>query len=149
MEATLHALGGLLLRAIPTVVLVILLNFYLKVMFFGPLKNVLRQRREATTGAREAAEASAKRAAGKTAEYEAALQQARAGLYRELEEARREWLADQARLVEEARTHSHEALHTAKGSIEAEAAAAKRDLEAQSGALAEEISRLVLEGRAG
>ncbi|MGA3028436.1 MAG: hypothetical protein ABSF98_27125 [Bryobacteraceae bacterium] len=149
MEATLHALGGLLLRAIPTVLLVILLNFYLKAVFFGPLKNVLKQRHEATGGARAAAEASARRAAGRTAEYEAALQQARAGLYKEQEEARREWLADQARLIEEARAHSHEALHAAKGAIEAEAATAKRDLAGQSATLAEQISRLVLEGRAG
>ena len=98
MEATLHALGGILLRAIPTLLLVILLHFYLKAMFFGPLKNVLKQRHEATKGAREAAEASAKRAADKTAEYEAALQRARAEMYKEQEEARRKWLADQARL---------------------------------------------------
>jgi len=149
MEATLHALGGLLLRAIPTVLLIILLHLYLKAMFFGPLKNVLKQRNEATRGAREAAEASAKRAADKTAEYEAALQQARAGLYKEQEETRRQWLADQARLIEEARAHSHEALHTAKGAIEGDAVTAKRDLEGQSAALAEQISRLVLEGRAG
>ncbi|MGA2182673.1 MAG: ATP synthase F0 subunit B [Bryobacteraceae bacterium] len=149
MEATLHALGGILLRAIPTLLLVILLHFYLKAMFFGPLKNVLKQRHEATKGAREAAEASAKRAADKTAEYEAALQRARAEMYKEQEEARRKWLADQARLIEEARVHSHETRHAAKGSIEAEAATAKRDLEGQSAELAEQISRLVLEGRAG
>ena len=138
-----------MLRAIPTVLLVILLHLYLKGMFFGPLRNVLKQREAATKGAREAAEASAKRAADKTAEYEAALQQARAGMYREQEEARRKWLADQARVIEEARAHSHETLHGAQGSIEAEAAAAKRDLEEQSADLAERISRLVLEGRAG
>jgi F-type H+-transporting ATPase subunit b len=149
MDATLHALGGLLLRAIPTVLLIILLNLYLKAVFFGPLKNILKQRQEATKGAREAAEASARRAADKTTEYEAALQRARADLYKEQEEARRKWLADQARLIEEARAQSHQTLHGAKGSIEAEGAAAKRDLEGQSASLAEQISRLVLEGRAG
>jgi F-type H+-transporting ATPase subunit b len=149
MEATLQALGGILLKAIPTLLVVILLHLYLKAMFFGPLKKVLKQRHEATEGAREAAEASAKRAADKTAEYEAALQQARAEMYKEQEEARRKWLADQARLIEESRARTHEALHSAKSSIEAEAAAAKQDLEAQSADLAERISRLVLEGRAG
>ena len=148
MEATLHSLGGLLLLAVPTIVLVILLHLYLKAVFFGPLKNILNQRNAATRGAREAAEASAKLAAGKTAQYEAALQQARAEMYKEQEEARRNWLADQARLIEEARTHSHQTLHAAKSSIEAEAAAAKQDLEGQSATLAEQISRLVLEGRA-
>ena len=38
MEETLHALGGILLRAIPTFLLVILLHFFLKYSFFGPLE---------------------------------------------------------------------------------------------------------------
>jgi F-type H+-transporting ATPase subunit b len=147
MDATLHSLGGLLLQAVPTIILVILLHFYLKSVFFGPLMKVLDQRSAATKGAREAAEASAKRAAEKTAEYEAALRQARSEMYKEHEETRRTWLEQQTRQIDEARAHSHEALHGARGSIEAEAAAAKRDLEAQSIALAEQISRLVLEGR--
>ncbi len=149
MEATLHSLGAILLQSIPTLLLVILLNLYLKAVFFGPLNKILKQRYEATKGAREAAEASAKRAAEKTAQYEAALQQARAEMYKEQEEARRKWLAEQTRLIDEARTHAHETLHTAKGSIEADAAVAKRDLEGQSAALAEQISNMVLEGSAG
>jgi F-type H+-transporting ATPase subunit b len=149
MEATLHSLGRILLQSVPTIILIILLHLYLKGMFFGPLKKILQQRDDATRGAREAAEASAKRAAEKTAEYEAALQKARTEMYREHEEARKKWLADQARLIEKARSHSHDALHSAKVSIEAEAEAAKRDLAGQSASLAEQISRLVLEGRAG
>ena len=149
MDATFHALGGLLLRAVPTIVLVILLHFYLKAVFFGPLKKMLEQRNAATRGAREAAEASVKRAAEKTAEYEAALRQARANLYKEQEETRRQWLEEQSRQIDEARAHSHESLHRTRASMEAETAAARRDLEAQSGALAEQIARTVLEGRAG
>jgi len=44
MDETLRALGGILLRAIPTFVLVVLLHFYLKFVFFKPLQRVLRQR---------------------------------------------------------------------------------------------------------
>ena len=148
MEATLQALGALLVQAIPTIVLVILLHFYLKSVFFGPLSKTLQKRREATEGARELAAASMKRAAEKTAQYEAALQEARSAIYREQEEARRKWLDDQARHVEEARTRAHEAIHHATSTIELEAAAAKHDLENQSGELAEQIARQVLEGRA-
>ena len=43
MDATLLALGGILLKAVPTFLLVILLNFYLKAMFFKPLEKVLRE----------------------------------------------------------------------------------------------------------
>jgi F0F1-type ATP synthase membrane subunit b/b' len=148
MEATLQALGALLVQAIPTIVLVVLLHFYLKAVFFSPLARTLQKRREATEGARELAEASMKRAAGKSAEYEAALQQARSEIYRQQEEARRKWLDDQSRQVDEARKQAHEAIHGAAGAIEAQAAAARRDLESQSPELAEQISRQVLEGRA-
>jgi F-type H+-transporting ATPase subunit b len=48
MEATLHALSGILLRAVPTFLIVIFLHFYLKYMFFKPLDKVLQARYEAT-----------------------------------------------------------------------------------------------------
>ena len=41
MDALLNSLSGLLLGAIPTFVLLILLHFYLKGMFFAPLDLVL------------------------------------------------------------------------------------------------------------
>ena len=148
MEATLQALGALLVQAIPTIVLVVLLHFYLKSVFFAPLARTLQKRREATEGARELARASMKRAAEKSAEYEAALQQARSTIYREQEEARRKWLDDQARQIEEARKHAHEAIHTASGVIGAQAASARHDLESQSSDLAEQIAGRLLEGRA-
>jgi len=73
MDATLHALGGILLRAIPTFLLVVFLQVYLKMMFFKPLEKVLKQRYDATEGARKLAEQSLERASAKTAEYEAAV----------------------------------------------------------------------------
>lgn len=147
MEATLNALGALLVQAIPTIVLVILLHFYLKSVYFGPLARTLQKRREATAGARELAEASMKRAGEKSAQYEAALQEARSHIYREQEDARRKWLDDQARQIEQARQRAHEALRNASAVIDVESANARRDLEGQSMELAEQISRLVLEGR--
>ena len=148
MDATLHALGGILLRAIPTLLVVILLHLYLKGVFFGPLKKILKQREEATSGARAAAEASAKTADAKSAEYAAAIQQARSDIYKEQEESRKKWLADQARQLTDARAAAHQSLNAARGSIEAEAAAARRDLEAHSAELAEQIAARLLEGRA-
>ena len=147
MEATLNALGALLVQAVPTIVLVILLHFYLKSVYFGPLARTLQKRREATAGARELAEASMKRAGEKSAQYEAALQEARSHIYREQEDARRKWLDDQARQIEQARQRAHEALRNASAVIDVESANARRDLEGQSMELAEQISRLVLEGR--
>ena len=70
MDATLHDLGAILLKAVPTFILLLLLHFYLKAVFFKPLQAVLEKRREATEGARAAAEASQKAAAERTAEYD-------------------------------------------------------------------------------
>ena len=55
MDATLHALGEILLKAVPTVLLVVVLHFYLKYVFFRPLKKVLAERYDATEGARKLA----------------------------------------------------------------------------------------------
>ena len=96
MEQTLHALAGILLKSIPTVVLLLFLYFYLKVMLFGPLNRLLKQREELTAGTRHAAQKSLKDAERKVQEYEAKMREARAEVYREQEETRKNWLADQA-----------------------------------------------------
>src|SRR6266852_4157900 len=103
MEQTLQALAGILLKAIPTIVIVLLLHFYLKGMLFKPLEKVLRQRDELTGGARLAAEASLKRAEEKAAQYETALRDARTEVYREQELARARLIADQETRLKEAR----------------------------------------------
>ena len=86
MEATLHQLGGILLSALPTFILVIFLHYYLKFMFFKPLEKVLGERHAATEGARALAVESLQRAERKTAEYEAAMRAERAKIYREFEQ---------------------------------------------------------------
>src|SRR3981081_3970055 len=96
MEETLRQLGGILLRAVPTFILVVLLHLYLKFIFFKPLQRVLRERYEATEGARKLAEESLSRASQKAAEYEAALRAARADTYKELEQLRRQLQDDRA-----------------------------------------------------
>src|SRR3989442_1881411 len=103
MDETLHQLGGILLRAIPTFIIVVLLHFYLKFIFFKPLQQVLRQRYEATEGARKLAEASLAKASEKAAEYEAAIRQARADTYKELEQLRRQLQDDRAARLASAR----------------------------------------------
>src|SRR5271169_6760095 len=81
MGDTLHALGQILLNAVPTVLLLLLLYFYLKYMFFKPMEKVLRERYEATEGSRKMAQEALERAAARTAEYEVALRAARTEVY--------------------------------------------------------------------
>ena len=87
MDAMFHALGGILLRAVPTFVLILLLHMYLKSVFFKPLGQVLKARYEATEGARKLAEQSLADAAEKTAKYEKALLEAKGQLYLAQEKA--------------------------------------------------------------
>src|SRR6266404_5962586 len=110
MDETLHQLGGILLRAIPTFLIVVLLHFYLKFIFFKPLQQVLRQRYEATEGARKLAEASLLKASEKAAQYEAALRTARADTYKELEQLRRQLQEDRTASVQEARMRAEAAV---------------------------------------
>jgi F-type H+-transporting ATPase subunit b len=144
MEETLRALGGVLLRAIPTFLLVVFLHFYLKSVFFGPLKKVLKERYEATEGARKMADASLAKAAEKAAEYEAALRAARAETYKELEQLRRQLQDDRAAGVREARAKADAAISEAKALLHAEVSGLKKNLEAESEALADRIAAKIL-----
>lgn len=144
----LHALGEILLKAVPTFLLVILLHFYLKKMFFRPLEHVLEKRYEATEGARQLAEQSMERAAAKTAEYEAAMRAARAEVYLAEDRLHKRLQDEQAEQLLAAR-HSVEAqVKEAKAALAAEVELAKASLGTQSDALANQIADSVLRRRA-
>jgi len=144
MEQTVQALGGILLKAIPTVVLLIILHFYLKSALFGPLDRVLKQRRELTEGARKVAEDSLAAASRKAEEYETKLREARAAVYRQQEEIRKGWLEDQAKQVNQARERHDAAVKSAREAIAADAAAARASLQESSKAVADQIVATVL-----
>ena len=77
MDATLRALGELIIQALPTFFIVLLLHFYLKHTFTKPLARILAERNEATEGARKKAAAALEQADAKTAAYEAQIRAAR------------------------------------------------------------------------
>src|SRR6266404_2370041 len=110
MDETLQSLGRILLKAVPTVFLLIVVHIYLRWMFFGPLRNILAKRREATEGARESAEVILAKATSKAAAIEAELSKAREEIYQEQEEARRRWTTEQSASLEKARLQSREAI---------------------------------------
>ena len=147
MDATLQQLGGLLLKAVPTIVLLLIVHFYLKWMFFRPLREVLAKRRAATQGMRESAEALLAKADEQTKSIEANLRATREEIYQEQEESRRRWLAEQTQHLEEARQQARELVHQSKVQLENETAAAKRDLAATADSLADQIARSLLERR--
>ena len=140
----LHALGGILLRAVPTVLLVILLHFYLKNIFFKPLEKALSERFQATEGARESAERSLAEAASKTAHYETQLRTAKAEMYQSQERLSKELADREAAAIAQARQSADAAIKQAKTALAADVEAAKLNLSADSEMLANQIADAVL-----
>ena len=140
MDAILASLGELLLRAVPTFLLVVFLHFYLKFVFFAPLDKVLAARSEATSGARAAAQTSLETASRKAAEYEAAMRAARSEVYKEQEESRRVLRQQQAR------RNASEMVKQARVQLADEVAGAKNLLAGESDRLASAIAQSILRG---
>lgn len=147
MDQTLQALGGILLKSIPTIILLIVLHFYLKAMLFGPLDRVMQKRRELTEGARKIAEDSLAAATRKADEYDAKLRDARAVVYKEQEELRKRWLEEQSNELTQARARMEASVKTAREALAADAAAARASLQDASSALADQITATVLGGK--
>ncbi len=145
----LQALGGILLKSIPTICLLLILYLYLKAMLFKPLKQVLKQRDDLTAGTRRGADQSLKNAERKIQEYEHKMREARAEVYREQEATRAQWLDDQTAQVTAARERTGAAVGKAKEQLAVEIAAARESLTETSGTLADEIATSLLTRRAG
>jgi F-type H+-transporting ATPase subunit b len=144
MDVILHQLGQLLLKAVPTFLLVVLLQFYLKRVFFQPLEKVLHQRYEATEGAKKAAEESLARASAKAAEYEAALRAARTEVYQSQERLHAELQERETAQIAEARQRAEALIQAARADLEHDVAEAKSSLRSDSEALADQIANSIL-----
>ena len=140
-----HQLGELFLGAVPTVLILLVLYFILKSLFFRPLLAVMAEREARTAGAQKAAEAAQSAAAEKVKQYHEALKQARAKVYAEQEAARKKLLDERAALVKASRNLAASEVSAAKEKVAKEMAAAKRELEAGTPQLAAEIVKRVME----
>lgn len=147
MDRTIAALGALILQSVPTFLLIIALYFYLKKVYFDPMARTLRERYDATEGARSMAEASFARAAELTSQYEAALRSARAEIYREQEEYRQQLRREQEKAVQDARSSGAAMVKEASERLNIELQSAKLSLEAKTDSLAERIADAILRRR--
>lgn len=147
MDATLAALGSLLLRALPTFLLVLVLHFYLKYMFFKPLQRVLDARYAATEGAKDQAARSLERAAAKAKEYEEAIRAARADVYHAQEQLLRQLEEQRGAEVQASRARAEAAVSKARAEIAADVESAKRSLAQESEVLSNQIVDAILTRR--
>jgi F-type H+-transporting ATPase subunit b len=106
MEETLRQLGGLLLGAIPTVILMLALFGTYSVLVHRPLTRVLAERRSRTEGAVEKARSDIAAAGARTAEYEQKLREARTTLFKMQEARRQQSLQARAAVLAQARART-------------------------------------------
>jgi F-type H+-transporting ATPase subunit b len=144
MDAMLHDLGQILLRAVPTFFLILLLHFYLKSIFFKPMANILQARCDATEGARKLAAESLERAAARTKEFEKTLNAAKTDIYQQREQAFKALQEQHSKALAEARASAEAEVKQAKAALADDIEALKATLSTQSDALAEEIANTLL-----
>jgi F0F1-type ATP synthase membrane subunit b/b' len=109
---------------------------------------VLRQRYEATEGARKLAAESLERAAAKTAEYATAMRAARTEIYQAQEQAHKRLQEGEWTELTAARRRAEEAVAKAKAELSSDVEAAKAGLARDSELLANQISESILRGSA-
>ena len=144
LQQMVELLVPLFVGALPTVLLVFFLFFFLRWAFWRPFERVLAQRQAATEGARREAETLLGTANEKLRQYEDALRQARAEIYREQEANRHQALEERNQMLSETRQRAGETLRQAKSDIAQQVQRATRELEGESQRLAEEIARTLL-----
>jgi F-type H+-transporting ATPase subunit b len=147
MDKLFHDLGGIVLNALPTSLIVLILAVFVKHFYLKPLETVLAERFRLTEGARKAAEEGLQAADSKISDYEAALEKARGEIYTEQAEFLRKLHSEQAERARAAKTASDSTLAAVRQSFSVEAAEARLGLAAQSEQLASEIADSVLARR--
>ena len=147
MDKLLNDLGGIVLNALPTSIIVLILAIFVKQFYLKPLETVLAERHKLTEGARLAAEQGRDAADSKIAGYDAALEKARREIYAEQTEFLRNLHAEQGERTKAAKASSDSTLAAVRQSIAAEAAEARAGLAARSDQLASQIADSILTRR--
>ncbi len=144
MEETLKQVGGLLLAAIPTVVLFLIVLLSYLTLVYRPLTRVLAERHARGEGAMEKARADIAQAGARTAEYEQKIRDARLAIFKAAEERRKKSVEARTTAIADARARAEDLVHQARLSLESEAANVRGTLEAESERLAQQIIQTIL-----
>jgi F-type H+-transporting ATPase subunit b len=149
MQEMTQYLEGLFLASIPTALLFIVLVLAYQFLIQRPLTAALKERRARTDGAVEDAHKAIAQAEAKAAEYATNLRQARAEIFKAREERIRQWNVERDNALEAARKSAGAKVTQARVELEAEAASARRTIEASVAELANQVVRAVLPVTAG
>jgi F-type H+-transporting ATPase subunit b len=149
MEEIIRQIEALLLGAIPTMLLFIVLVAAYQFLVQGPLSRTLKERRARTAGAVEDAQQAIALAEAKAADYAAKLREARAEVYKLREQRVKQWNAERDTALDAARKAAHHQVVQAIAEIEADAATARRSVQASAPELAALVARVLLPQAAG
>jgi F-type H+-transporting ATPase subunit b len=144
MNEILNQLAGLVLGAVPTMVLILLLVVSYGFLVRRPMDRVLTERRARTTGAVEQAHAAIAAAEARTAEYEEKLRKARADILAARELKLKQWGTERDQALADARAATLEKVKAAKGEIEQSVAIAQLQIDGTSAELSEQVLRAVM-----
>ncbi len=144
MNETLHQLGGLLLGAVPTVILLALLFGLYSVILHNPLAKVLAERHGQIEGAVEQARADVAQAEAKTAEYELRIREARLAVFKSQEARRQQALQARSTAVAAARSQAQRQVKEARAVLDQEKVSAQDGLQQEVSKLATSIIESVL-----
>jgi F-type H+-transporting ATPase subunit b len=144
MDELLNQLGGLVLGAVPTMVMFLVLVVAYGFLVRRPLDRVLSQRKARTTGAIEQAKGAISQAEEKAFEYEDKLRHAKAEIFAAREKRLKQWASERELALAEARTATMEKVLDAKDEIDQSVAVARKQIEGMSNELSEQILRAVM-----
>lgn len=132
------------LSVIWVIVFVLLLTVVLERLLFKPLLRVMAERQRAITSARELAERSANEARLAVAEFDRKTGEARAELYKQMDEMRRTAMDERAAIVTRTRAEADAEIAAASARLQAEAEEARRRLSADADALGAAVADRIL-----
>jgi F-type H+-transporting ATPase subunit b len=144
MDEMLNQLGGLVLGAVPTMVLFLLLVIAYGLLVRRPLDRILAERSARTTGAIEQAKGAISHAEARAAEYEDKLRRAKAEIFAAREKRLKQWAGERDLVLAEARTATMEKVMAGKAEIDQSVAIARKQIEGMSNELSEQILRAVM-----
>ena len=125
----------------------LLCTYLLNTLIFKPILRIIDERAAAVRGARELADSAAQKATAAAAEYDHKLNTARAEVYRQMDDMRKQALDKRAALLASTRATVQQELSTATARVQQESQEARAALDRDASNLAGAIVSRVL-GRA-
>ncbi len=145
MDQLSRQLGALFIGSVPTILIFIVLHFYLRGVLYRPLQRVLRERKTRTEGELEIARQKMSLAEQKLREYEAAIQATREANYQLLTERRQQALHQGQQTLAEARQQAETALQAARQQVAEQVTSARQQLNNEARQLSTQVINAVLE----